>query len=54
MVVVSHELASILAIGHRAILLDKKRIVAEGEPKKLKAESDNPVVKKFFNRKPGR
>jgi len=51
-VVVTHELASIFAIAHRAIMLDKsvKKIIAEGKPFDLKEHSDNPLVKDFFNR----
>lgn len=49
-VVVTHELASILQIGDRVIMLHDKKIIAEGDPRKLKTESDNIVVQKFFNR----
>ncbi|MBN2139604.1 MAG: ATP-binding cassette domain-containing protein [Desulfovibrionaceae bacterium] len=50
-VIVSHELDSILAIADRVIMLDKqaKGVVAEGDPKKLKASSDNDLVRRFFN-----
>lgn len=55
-VVVTHELDSIFAIAHRAIMLDKsvKNIVAEGDPRSLKTESDNPFVSDFFNRRSGK
>ena len=51
-VVVTHELQSILAIGDRCIMLDKEAqgIIAEGDPKVLKAESTHPVVHAFFHR----
>jgi phospholipid/cholesterol/gamma-HCH transport system ATP-binding protein len=51
-VVVTHDLASIAAIAHRAIMLDKsvKKIIAEGKPADLKEHNDNPLVKNFFNR----
>ncbi len=51
-VVVTHDLASISAVAHRAIMLDKsvKNIIAEGKPLDLKEHSDNPLVKNFFNR----
>jgi len=51
-VVVTHDLASISAIAHRAIMLDKsvKTIIADGKPSDLKEHSDNPLVKSFFNR----
>lgn len=50
-VVVTHELESILAIADRAIMLDKAKrgILAEGRPRDLKHESDNPWVRRFFN-----
>lgn len=52
MVIVTHELASIFAVAQRVIMLDKstKGIIDEGEPRLLKAESQHPLVRKFFNR----
>ena len=51
-VVVTHELPSIFTIADRCIMLDKrsKRIVAMGDPKDLKENSDQPWVRQFFNR----
>lgn len=51
-VVVTHELPSIYTIADRIIMLDKdtKGIVAEGDPRWLREHSDNPQVRKFFNR----
>jgi phospholipid/cholesterol/gamma-HCH transport system ATP-binding protein len=51
-VVVTHELQSILAIGDRCIMLDKdaKGMIAEGDPRQLKAESTQPTVRAFFRR----
>jgi phospholipid/cholesterol/gamma-HCH transport system ATP-binding protein len=51
-VVVTHELQSILAIGDRCIMLDKdaKGMIAEGDPRRLREESENPVVRAFFRR----
>ena len=51
-VVVTHELQSILAIGDRCIMLDKaaRGMIAEGDPRRLREESDNPVVRAFFRR----
>ncbi|CAA9277514.1 MAG: ABC transporter, ATP-binding protein (cluster 9, phospholipid) [uncultured Craurococcus sp.] len=51
-VVVTHELQSILAIGDRCIMLDKQArgMIAEGDPRRLREESDNPVVRAFFRR----
>ncbi len=53
-VIVTHELASILSIGDRAIMLDKKSrgIIAQGAPNSLKADKSIPYVYQFFNRKP--
>lgn len=53
-VIVSHELASIYTIADRVIMLDKrwKTIVAEGNPSELRDNSDNPMVRHFFNREP--
>lgn len=52
MVIVSHDLASIMNIAHRVIMLDKnhKGIIAEGIPAELKENSDDPRVIQFFNR----
>ncbi|MBL6458744.1 ATP-binding cassette domain-containing protein [Belnapia sp. T6] len=51
-VVVTHELQSILAIGDRCIMLDKEArgMIAEGDPRRLREESTNPVVRAFFRR----
>jgi len=52
MIVVTHELHSILGIAERIIMLDKniKGIIAEGNPRFLKEHSDNPYVRQFLNR----
>jgi len=51
-VIVTHELASIYAIADRVIMLDKRTrgIAAEGDPRKLRDDSDNPWVRQFFRR----
>ncbi|MFI4911434.1 MAG: ABC transporter ATP-binding protein [Sedimentisphaeraceae bacterium JB056] len=51
-VVVTHELESIFTIADRVIMLDKQKkgVIAEGDPSELKDNSDDPWVKKFFNR----
>ncbi len=51
-IVVTHELASIMAIADRCIMLDREAqgLIAEGPPAKLRAESTNPVVHAFFHR----
>jgi len=51
-VVVTHELASILTIGTNSIFLDAdtKTMIAQGPPKKLLAESSNPKVREFLTR----
>jgi phospholipid/cholesterol/gamma-HCH transport system ATP-binding protein len=53
-VVVSHELPSIFTIADRVIMLDRetRTIAADGPPKELRDHSDNPVVRRFFNRQP--
>ena len=51
-VVVTHELASIFAIGDNSIFLDAdaKTITATGDPKALLKESRNPKVRGFLTR----
>ena len=51
-VVVTHELASIFAIGNNSIYLDAdtKTIIARGNPRKLLEESQNPIVRAFLTR----
>jgi len=55
MVIVTHELPSILTIAHRVIMLDgkEKTIIAQGAPRDLKEQSADPRVRKFFNREAG-
>ena len=55
-VVVTHELDSIFAIADKAVMLSpqQKTIIAQGDPKTLLKESDNPVVTEFLSRKGGR
>lgn len=51
-VVVTHELASIFAIGNNSIFLDPetRTMTASGDPNKLLQESDDPHVLKFLTR----
>jgi len=51
-VVVSHELASIFAIGNNAVFLDadEKTQLATGDPKDMRDNHPNPVVRNFLNR----
>jgi phospholipid/cholesterol/gamma-HCH transport system ATP-binding protein len=51
-VVVTHELASIFAIGNNSVFLDEnsKTIIAEGDPNDLLANSVNPRVVEFLTR----
>jgi phospholipid/cholesterol/gamma-HCH transport system ATP-binding protein len=53
-VLVSHELASILAICDRVIMIDrgKKGIIAEGDPRALRDHATDPIVHAFFHREP--
>jgi len=52
MVIVSHELQSIFAIGRHCIMLDKSAggIIASGNPVELRDHSDDPRVVAFFKR----
>lgn len=54
MVIVSHELSSIMTIADRIIMLDKKArgIIAEGDPRKIHETASDPRVHRFFNRIP--
>ena len=51
-VVVTHELPSIYKIGDRCAMFDKARrsMIAVGRPTELRNTSDDPFVRKFFNR----
>ncbi len=51
-VIVTHELASIFAIGDNCIFLDPetKTMIASGNPTTLLAESNDPRVKRFLTR----
>jgi len=53
--IVTHELASIFSIGNNSVFLDPdtKTMIAAGDPKKLRDESDNPKVRKFLTRGEG-
>jgi phospholipid/cholesterol/gamma-HCH transport system ATP-binding protein len=52
MIVVTHELASIFTIADNSVFLDPetKTMIAQGNPKKLLAESDDPRVIRFLTR----
>jgi phospholipid/cholesterol/gamma-HCH transport system ATP-binding protein len=51
-VIVTHELASIFAIGTNSVFLDpeSKTMIAQGPPKQLLAECRDPRVQKFLTR----
>jgi phospholipid/cholesterol/gamma-HCH transport system ATP-binding protein len=51
-VVVTHELASIFAIGTNSVFLDaeKKTMIASGNPKEMLEETDIPKVRTFLTR----
>ncbi len=53
-IVVTHDLASILEISDRVVMLDKKAkgAIAEGTAEELKNYADDEYVYKFFNRLP--
>ena len=52
MVVVTHELASIFAIGSNSVFLDasKRTMTATGNPKKLLDETQDPALRLFLTR----
>jgi len=51
-VVISHELDSVMSIADRIIMLDKTRrgIIAAGDPRELRDGCDDPGVRRFLNR----
>ncbi len=51
-IIVTHDLASIFAIGNNSVFLDPetKTMIAVGDPKKLRDESNNPTIHKFLTR----
>ena len=51
-VVVTHELASIFAIGNNSVFLDPetRTMIASGDPNKLLRESKDPKVQSFLRR----
>jgi phospholipid/cholesterol/gamma-HCH transport system ATP-binding protein len=54
MVIVTHELPSIMKIGDRVIMIDKetKNIIAQGDPRELQKNCADERVNRFFNRRP--
>ena len=54
-VVVTHELASIFAIGNNSVFLDpdKKTMIAAGDPKELLAHPPEPKIRTFLTRGEG-
>ena len=51
-VIVTHELQSIFSVADRVIMLDKntRGIIAQGDPRILRDESEHPQVRRFFHR----
>ncbi|MCU0839456.1 MAG: ATP-binding cassette domain-containing protein [Rhodospirillales bacterium] len=51
-VLVTHELPSLLSIGTNSVFLDaaSRTMIAEGDPKMLLKTTDNPTVKAFLSR----
>ncbi len=51
-VVVTHELASIFAVGNNSVFLDPetRAMIASGDPNRLLAESHDPKVRNFLTR----
>lgn len=54
-VIVTHELASIFAIGDNSVFLDpdSRTMIAQGNPKELLAHSEDPKVRRFLTRGEG-
>ncbi len=54
MVIVTHELASIMTVAHRVIMLDgdEKNIIAVGAPRDLMEKTEDSRVRDFFERSP--
>ena len=52
MVIVTHELASIFAIGSNSVFLDvsKRTMTATGNPNQLLAETRDPILRQFLTR----
>ena len=52
MVVVTHELASIFAIGDDSVFLDAgaRTMIARGNPRRLLRETEDPRVRAFLTR----
>jgi phospholipid/cholesterol/gamma-HCH transport system ATP-binding protein len=52
LVIVTHDLESILKIANRCIMLDRasKSIIAGGDPRQLRDTNPDPRVRSFFNR----
>ena len=48
----THELASIFAIGSNSVFLDvdTRTMIAQGDPHRLLAETEDPKVKEFLTR----
>jgi phospholipid/cholesterol/gamma-HCH transport system ATP-binding protein len=51
-VIVTHELASIFAVGTNSVFLDSetRTMIAQGDPKTLLNEADDPKVRRFLRR----
>ena len=51
-IVVTHELASIFAIGNNSVFLDPetKTMIADGDPKELREHAADPRVRRFLHR----
>ena len=51
-VIVTHELASIFAIGNNSVFLDAetRTMIAQGDPNRMLKETDDPKVREFLTR----
>lgn len=52
-VIVSHSVASVMRVAHRAVVLDPQRraIVADGNPREIVEKTQDPWVRRFFDPK---
>ena len=50
-VIVTHDLASTFVVADEVVMLDNRKIVAQGNPADLRQRSDDPWISAFFNRR---
>lgn len=50
-VIVTHDLASTFVVADEVVMLENRKIVAQGNPQELRDRSDDPWISAFFNRR---